>query len=149
MQRHQLHDSAARRAEVPDEEMISVTEVLPSRQGWVRNVRHLVRGSECLCGKCLSHGSAQVDWLVLGCLHCIDTFIRSAANAKSPQRSDRGQMSLVGGRLCEAPMKRKGPVLSFSTAPQARSGRDSCSSLTLIFYDYKFHSTNLSYTAVR
>ncbi len=34
-------------------------------------------------------------------------YIRSAANAKSPQRSDRGQKSLVGGCLCEAPLARK------------------------------------------
>ena len=84
----------------------------------------------------------STGWFWDACIALIH-FIRSAASAKSPQRSDRGQMSLVGGRLCEAPMKRKGPVLSF------RNGRGSCSSLTLIFYDYKFHSTNLSYTEVR
>lgn len=60
-----------------------------------------------------------------------------------------GKCHWLEAACCEAPMKRKGPVLSFSTAPQARSGRGSCSSLTLMFYDYKFHSTNLSYTEVR
>lgn len=44
----------------------------------------------------------KTDWLSClssGCLQC-SIHIRSAANAKSPQRSDRGQKSLlVGGRL--------------------------------------------------
>ena len=127
MQKHPLHDSAARRAEVADKAMISATagkscqaargvaqnEAPPSeppeRQRMVRvlfvreNAYHTVASE-----------STQVDWLLIGCLHCTHTLDRQPMQ-KARNGRIAGRKSLVGGRLCEAPLESedKGPAPSF------------------------------------
>ena len=153
--KYQLHDSAACRAEVCSAEVTrgndqrDIGQILP---GSVRNVStHAVKAKRMamFCArKCLSQhvyhmvGSHHLIRLPISRMPALHSYIRSAANAKSPQRSDRRPKSLVGGRLCGPPFNKDHHCPSM--APQARSHREPLSLSSL--HDCALHSSNSPYT---
>ena len=128
MQKYQLHDSAARRAEVVHKAMISGTEGKSCQwsgeggaqcEAPIESQRIVMFVRENAYQTVVSQNS---DRLPINRMPTLHPHIGSAANAKSPQRSDRGQKSLVGSHLCEAPSKKdqRCPWI----APQAPSRRE-------------------------